>query len=513
MILSNIARINKMIGNRKIAFLVTVLVLLSGLIGANTLMVKAQIRYQWAFQRQIPDYYNHSRAPYMVADQNRTVHAFNIQPTVQDEVALYYRQWSKERGWTRPVDILLPPRVGTFSVQEVFLDPSAILHMVFFVGDPDSANLYFTSAHASMAGHARSWSQPVVITDDAGPLGSAAMVHDDNGVIVVVYAGRKNGIGVYEVRSLDNGNTWSAPQVVSLVLEDELWPYALQMIKDDTGNLHAVWSLISVRGLGQAIYYSRSNFTENQWSQPYLLAELEGDDYSTNFPSIIKHKDELFVIYQDDFPATRWMRRSKDNGQVWTSPVRPFLHEGEYEAAVLLEDSNQTLHMILGNRIGNPEIHGMWHSFWTGERWTDLEPVVSGPKTNLFDPSAPQAVISQGNVLLASWWMDTSSIYRNGAWYSYTELDAPELPVRPVPTLPPSPTPSLAVVAIPTFSPTTTPTPQVPISNIDNDENTFLSNPSIPIIIGILPVLVFVSVLITIRNQVMKRLSSNQKSD
>jgi hypothetical protein len=493
--------------NKIIVFVVLMLGCLV-LIAANVFIVSAQIRYQWTFQRQIPDYYNHSRAPYMVADQNRTVHAFNIQPIAQDERALFYRQWSLERGWTRPLDIIIPPRSGTFSVEEIFLDQAGFLRMIFFVGDPDSGGIYFTSAHVSEAGHAKSWSQPMLIAEDAGPLGAAAMAHDDSGVIVVVYAGRNDGIGVYEVRSLDNGVTWSTPREVSLVIQDESWPFAVKMIRDQGDGLHVVWSLVGVRGIGEAVYYSRSSFAGSPWSASYALAELDEGEYSTNFPSIIEHNNEIFVVYQDSSPATRWMRRSTDGGRTWTAPVRPFLHEGEYEAAVLLEDGSQTLHMILGNRIGNPEIHGMWHSIWTGERWTDLEPIVSGPKTNSFDPSAPQAVISQGNVLLASWWMDTSSAYRNGAWYSYTSLDAPELPVSLIPTLEASPTQNFAVMETATPSPSSTPTTRPVI--LSNDKNvSFLEfSPGVPILFSIIPVIILITAVITARIIVQKNQSA-----
>jgi hypothetical protein len=506
---SLVNRTQRNIRNNNLVLYSTLLVVVWLMVAANVFIASAQVRNQWTFQRQIPDYYNHSRAPYMVADQNRTVHAFNIQPIDQDETALFYRQWSIERGWTRPIDIIIPPRSGTFSVQEIFLDRLGFLRMIFFVGDPESGGIYFTSAHVSLAGHAKSWSQPILIAEDAGPLGSAAMVHDDNGGIVVLYAGKKNGIGVYDVRSPDNGETWSTPRDVSRVIQDELWPFAVKMIKDQGDGLHVVWSLVSTRGLGEAIYYSRSSFVESLWSPPYLLAELDEGEYSTNFPSIIEFKNEIFVIYQDSSPATRWMRRSIDSGRTWTNPVRPFLHEGEYEAAVLLEDSAQTLHMVLGNRIGNPEIHGMWHSVWTGERWTDLEPIVSGPKTNTFDPSAPQAVISQGNVLLASWWMDTSSIYRNGAWYSYTTLDAPELPVTLIPPLEVSPTQTPTIVETSTPSPSQTATPPPVIINNQNNERVFEYSPGVPILIGIIPAIILITVVIRARNIVQKNNPSN----
>jgi hypothetical protein len=123
------------------------------------------------------------------------------------------------------------------------------------------------------------------------------------------------------------------------------------------------------------------------------------------------------------------MRTSDDYGDTWSIPIRPFPEVGEYEYAILNKDNDNHIHMILGNRIVEPEIHGMWYSRWVGNRWTALEPIVSGPVTSSFDPSAPQAVIAQGNLLFATWWNNVRRENLTGAWYSYKLLDASQADV------------------------------------------------------------------------------------
>jgi hypothetical protein len=452
----------------------------------------AQEGSRWTFPSQIPDYDSNARAPYMVADSNRTVHSFNVQIIEGGERFLYYRQWTLERGWTLPVDIIIPPRVGTTSIEAVVLDGNDNFHLVFYLGDNITGGIYYSTALAAEAGRASSWSQPVLIGDSAGPVGSASLIISENEDLILVYAGKQDGIGLYEVLSFDGGETWTSPQVAVLVFEDNLMPSGIGMVADTEGRLYLVWSLVNIRGLGEAVYFSSYSPSIGNWRTPIQLASLSEDDYSTNWPSIVHYRGELIVIYQDSRPATRFMRRSYDAGETWTPPVRPFPHEGEYEYVVLLEDSAGVLHMILGNRIGNPEIHGMWHSRWLGERWSILEPIISGPRTSYFDPSAPIGVVSQGKVLLVAWWNNVSTPYRTGGWFSYLVLDAPEQPVVPLST------PVLEIALEPT-SPTMTQQPvqtvtPLPLTHLN--ENPLDQSPAFPVFASIAPAGVLVSLLV-----------------
>jgi hypothetical protein len=456
----------------------------------------AQNDDRWSLPRQIPDYDRNGRAPFLIADKNRTVHAFNVQSVREGEGSLYYRQWSIDRGWTIPVDIILPPRVGSFSVEDVVLDHNGIFHLIFFVGDNITGGIYYSKAYAAVAGRAQSWSQPAVIGEAAGPVGSAVMVERENGELVVVYAGRQDGIGLYEVLSYDEGENWTRPQAVALSFEEDLFPNGLGIVKDTEDRLHLVWSLVNIRGLGEGIYYTSHLPGKASWRVPISLALLEENDYSTNWPSIAIYRDQLLVIYQDSRPATRWMRQSLDSGTTWTAPERLFPHEGEYEFAVLREDSAGILHIVLGNRFGNPAIHGMWHSRWTGQRWTVLEPIVSGPKTSRFDPSAPTAVISQGNVLLVSWWNDASGPDRTGAWFSFKQLNSPEQPLEVLPEakLEPTSIPVEVVVIEPlTETPVLTPLPDI---NLDFAHYDVTRNPAIPIAAATVPAASLISLVI-----------------
>ena len=156
--------------------------------------------------------------------------------------------------------------------------------------------------------------------------------------------------------------------------------------------------------------------------------------------SLIEYDENLIFVYHDDFPTTRYIRRSFDGGQSWTEPKRLFSHVGSNGPASMVIDNGENLHMIFGNRVfqNNQDIHGMWHSIWQDDQWQDPlviasgPPIRTGPLDMRFDPSFANAVISQGDTLLVVWRTDPLA-GENGIWYSYRRLDVPALPIIALP--------------------------------------------------------------------------------
>jgi hypothetical protein len=346
-------------------------------------------------------------------------------------MVIYYRSWNLEQGWTTPVDIIYRGRLLNAVVQDALVDEWGTLHLVFFEGDPNTGTLQYSSAPAAQARQARAWSRPVLITEGAGPITAAILASLRPGNLTVLFSGQVDGFGLYEIHSDDRGATWSQPEIVFLTNSTNNWVAAIRAYLDERGWLHTVWGVINDDGNGDAVYYAKFDRETARWEHLTTLATREGNDYSTTWPAVITDKSgQVIVVYQDSFPAAKFVRISKDGGKSWSAPSRPFEHVGEYEHPVLLKDSSGTVHMVLGNRLsGDPEIYGMWYSVWQNNSWSDLEPISTGPQTQSFSPSAPKGVISRGNLILASWWHDRPNEYRTGAWYSYITLDAPRVPV------------------------------------------------------------------------------------
>jgi hypothetical protein len=454
----------------------------------------------------IPGYHTETRPPVLIADQNRTVHAFSSQWIGDGEnmsKAIMYNQWTYDQGWTLPNDIVLSP-IGQARILDAYLDPSGVVHLIFFGGDNTYANVYYTKALAMDAANPRAWQSPTIIAQNAGDPESGVILWDDRENLRVLFHGRTDGNGVYEVYKADGGDTWSNVSQVFLPSNTELFPYWLQYVKSDLGTHHVVWNMVNVGGQGRGIFYTSRHAGEIEWREPIIL-DTSPEGLGTDRPAIIEHKGILYVIYNN---GGLKMRFSTDDGLSWEPFSRLFTRHVGYNGSLsLVIDGNDDLHLFFGQRIsGSPDIHGMWHSHWQTPRWTEPEPVISGPqvvdKTGFhgFDPFDARSVVSQGNMLLVTWRTDPG-LKGNGVWFSYKQLAASELTYKTLPVISLTPTLKLA----PTYVPTNIPMGSLPNPAYSDGfpdvmvSSPFTDNPLIPVFIGIIPVLIFAVGLVIIQ--------------
>ena len=488
--------------NKHIIHLCIIFALILMIIPREISTAEAQSQTRWSPQDRIPFYDDLIlEPPHLIADSSGAVHTFNAQTIGEDEeAAIMYRRWTIEQGWNTPVDIILPPNneIRARNMQlGVILDQYGMVHLVFTAGNQRGANIYYTRAPLYDVNNARAWSELEIIGSDVwlSPP-QVTMVSNGNGDLYVAFSSDRDGTGLYMVQSNDNGESWSAMDSVFLTYTNGLWPSALTMYLDSEQNVHALWGMAGLNGLSEAVFYSQLENGQTRWREPLELARVTG--FQADTPAIIEYDGELTVTYHNDVPTTSWIRRSRDGGFTWSDPVHfasGFV--GSNGAIDYVVDSSNTLHAFWGNRTGSPIIHGMWHRIWLGDHWGDVEAVVSGPQVvdeiggDGFDPKFARAVISRGNILLLTWTTDGFA-GENGAWYSYTILDAPQLPAEPIP------------VPVETTLTTATPVPVVETPTLnpflldttsDKDAKAEF-NPGRPLVFGIVPVLILIGVII-----------------
>jgi len=454
----------------------------------------AQQAYFWSQQERIPDYPDFTQEPpFLVADQNNTIHAFNSQPLQLDDdnspEAIFYRQWTEEGGWTVPNDIIFDSTGGSVKILGVAHDSANTVYLIY---QQDFFDIYFTSAHLTDAGNSNSWSQPVLIAGQAthvavGFAGIAAIATDKNANVLVIYSGSEFGKGLYSVKSSDLGVSWSDPEPVYLTGDETVVVTDPDLIVGQSGNFHAVWSTFADDGSAGLGYYSRTDADAKTWTEP-----MELDSEGIRTPSIVEYGDQLIVSYYHANVNGNWWRLSNDGGNSWSFPnqLSP-RHVGTNGRISFVVDSKNVLHAFFGERI-NDLNHGMWETVWTDYSWTNPEPVAKGPQVvdviggAGFDPRAARAIISNGNLIMVTWATDGFA-GENGAWYSYKYIDAPQLPA--------------VVLEAPTSAQTSTltdfsilPTPQATMTAINDvslsaSSPEFIQNPQTTIIFGVVPVL------------------------
>jgi hypothetical protein len=386
---------------------------------------------QWSPPEQIPDYGDKTQPPILVADQDGTVHAFHSQVAGND-VVVTYRNWSVDDGWSPVTDILMSPISQQALVRSVVLDKNGVFHLVFYGGNEQGSNLYYTWAPAIHAGDSQSWSSPVIVGPGVRFDGDIAV--DSHGNLMIVYASLDEQGVLLATYSDDGGDNWSEPVLLWRASEENEYPGEIDLESDDGGKWHVAWDNPGVPGDKSVIYYAQLDGAGGEWTKPEVLARTtEEKDEAAGIPSIVTHSDLLLLGFQQyDTGGTmrKWMRQSLDGGMTWSTATAPFSDPTLYGgngAAVILFDSNENMHAILANRTGEC-CHGMWYSRWQDNHFGATQNIVMGPKTADFDPTIPTAAISQGNVILATWVNEAAP----NVWYSFATLDAPALPRVPL---------------------------------------------------------------------------------
>ncbi len=487
------------------------------LVSYGTTVASAQ-QNRWSEARLVPFYHRLTHPPFMVADQNQTVHALSTQPVEGDETThlIWYNQWTAQDGWTEPIDIILPPNGTQATIMGVHLDSNGLLHIVFFSGGDTDAQIYYSWAPAVFAEQSRAWSTPVVIGWDAITPRIARFVADENGYFSVLYSGGRDGFGLYATHSFDNGKTWTEATPVQLTYDDNLKPVFLDSYIGESGYVHAVWNIISNAGRNKSGHYARFDPLSRQWTEPIDLAENIGLGIAV--PAVIEHKNNVYVIFNNGHPETgapvQWVRVSTDFGVSWQNPTLPFTkHIGRNGEFSFVVDGAEDLHVFFGERIpngyaeGKDDLHGMWHSVLRNGAWTPPDAVVSGPpiepenpKDLGFDPYDARAVIVQGNTILVTWRTDPG-VSKDGVWFSSTTLDVPMSPISslpiPTPTTQPTATQSTGILVV--QPPTTTPKPSLDLDLTISSPSQ--RNPAISVLVGFIPALLVVLTMVIFSNR------------
>ena len=293
-------------------------------------------------------------------------------------------------------------------------------------------------------------------------------------------------------------------------------PYSIKSYVGGLGKLHVVWGVNVIDGnVYDALYYDGIDIKTGKWNEPLLLDKrpaIKGY-FGPSVPSVVDNGKYVVIMYNGGNPFTGGtvpigrptilVRLSEDGGKTWgnvTAPL-PFL-TGQSAEQALVVDSRQVVHLIANMRIdslidGNyKSVDGVWHSEFREGIWGYPERFVA-----TVPPANIRAVVSQGNVILATW-MEDGGFGQNGVWYSYTSLDAPESPVASLPiqsTFEKDPLMKVTVTNAESIqSPTSVP------GNLWDRKNTQIVGPQLPILIGIIPAVMLI-VVIAVRAIFMRR--------
>jgi hypothetical protein len=214
------------------------------------------------------------------------------------------------------------------------------------------------------------------------------------------------------MRSNDLGQTWSEPYVLftSPVL---MWGTSdTRLIFDPPSNLYASWTLWDDDGNGYRVYFIRSVDNGETWGEPVILTENRGDEYERDWNNLVPLDNNLLMaMWEGGWRAYRQAQYSIDNGVTWSEAIDTFPRLiGDNGFVEFARDSNGTWHSFVANRpregieagsISNDV--SLWHSVWQGgTSWSEPTQAITGEPAKAM--TNPKVTIVNGNRIVAAWY-------------------------------------------------------------------------------------------------------------
>lgn len=363
--------------------------------------------------------------PVITADVQGDTHLFfaaaeTRSAQVEPPRAIMYARLHDEQ-WSAPVTILSMPDGGAMNFPAATVDGAGLLHVVWQGGSLQ--RIHYSRAPVEAAGTAQGWTAPRVLSIGGafdGGLGSDIV---SGGGLHLLYASQDGD--VYHRRSLDAGTNWSAPLRLSQVGREEASDYP-RLAVDANGGLHAAWTQLR-RPAGwppSGGYYSRSVDGGQTWTAPRLMI---GKDHGSGGIAAMADGRVHLVWNSVGTIGERLHQWSADGGVQWSEPQTiPLQFSGGFTGyPALAADATNTLHLVTGV-TGAAGKHGeMYYAAWDGGVWS-RDVLISQGAIGRRAVERPSAALSGGNRLRVVYDDDTERI-----WFTTRTTAAPALSPQP----------------------------------------------------------------------------------
>ena len=438
----------------------------------NALQLIQAPQPEWGLVSRISSPGMAAAEPALTVDPSGTFHLVWLEGPAGDTFSsLFYARLNGDAPAT-PVAIRGAGAGEFFRQPALLADPAGWLHLAWRGGA--HGEIYYSRVRLEDAANPGAWSPLQMLS--SGPAASPQLARDAAGRLYLLFIAPFNeGRGVYLVRSLDQGDAWTMPELVfdaQAAGWANLGAAALTVAPSLDGGatvtIHAAWGEEALPGTlpAQGIWYARavaslSSLDPLEWSDPF---EVAGEGAA--WPRLLVSGENVHLVFSVDSLGAwdRYLPLSAASGDVsgWSTAApaagwdaltgnggRAFGAAASGPAGA----PGGVLHLA-----GMPEPGHLAYSTWTEGRWDDRQ-------------SYPLAAWQTGAAL----WVDAASLPNGGklglAWLAADEDDLPAVfwaaRTIPVEELPPAPTPQptplaeAAAETLPTPTPQPSPTPDL----------------------------------------------------
>jgi len=243
------------------------------------------------------------------------------------------------------------------------------------------------------------------------------------------------------IRSADLGLSWSKEYDIH---EHYNLYNGASNIRIKVGNnkeVYLTWTEWKSDGNGLRIYFAGSLNSGNDWENPIILSETGDEEYERDWTNLILlNSDSMAAVWEGGRRAFRQIQYSKDGGVTWSEPSEILYGlVGENGYAEFAHDSNGVIHMFVAQRVDAdnpnnfyPEGLGLWHTTLEGNQTWRRADLASG----LNNMSNISVVIHLGNQVVAAWYStnDFNLVVQTGEVLNTPRIGAiPQKSVTPIP--------------------------------------------------------------------------------
>ena len=465
--------------------LLFVLIIMGALLNARNVFAQRP-EGPWSVPVRITETEGFARDNFLVVDSSGNLHAVWSESFEhpQDTSALdtiYYATWDGSQ-WSKPVDIFAARSGGRARAMRLRVDSLGYLHALWV-----SEDLLYAKVHLSEALNVSAWKINRIREQAVG----ADFVVDESGQQVdIAYIVERQGI--YFIRSTDGGNTWSPAETVWIPKSVEsAGTVRLEKAKD--GTLHIAWGVET---------------QERNWDPDRIgyARSLDGGVSWGDYQEVFEPSSQVSIGFDQNGGVHlfwnnpvrdslgRFHMWSMDGGFTWSPVKRVFpSYEGQTKFPAMAQDGSGVLHLVFAANSPLASDPRIFHTYWQGDHWAPPEPV----QRDLARTEGPSLAIRGGNELHVIWFSYTLEDF--GVWYTSTKINAQATEFSPVPP------PEIVATPIPIVTPTLaeeneglstpTPTPRIVDFNDGPLDTSSQPSPSLPVALGILPVLALIIVV------------------
>lgn len=397
--------------------------------------------------------------PSLARDAAGRLHALWTEVLTQGsgEPDLVYARFDAE-GWTSPTRLLSASDSGPANTPQLAAGPGDRLYVVWSGGL--SGQVHFSRAFTRDAAVAGGW-LPAQVLPAPRPVGGwPAIAIDGGGRLRVLFTIPFNeDRGLYLTESVDDGQTWSEPQRIFdaaaagwSVLQDT------QLVVDASGGLHV---LVARGALPPAVdplgvYALRSTDDGRTWTGP---EEVSARGSEAGYPRLSAPRPgELHRLWLENVNGA-WLVQhqwSRDDGATWGAvSTVPGLRNTARNLG-LATDGRGALYLV-GIEPASQQSAALFYLRWDGARWVDRETVPLGFGVDA--ASAATALLLPSGHLGVLYRVAASAGLGPGVHLvGYTQRPIAAVDLAPLPTFTPPPAASATATTAPTIMPTPSPT-------------------------------------------------------